>query len=144
MPNLIFFLSLTTNGHFPPNKNFHLELGSHRGSTNTYILVYTFAYTSYNIDVRMCTDTIWLNGFPLTIFLCETPLLQYLLIMYLQYQTNIFGKIYLNMFWKYSVCALKLNYNLKQGIQGLQAFAFWAVNINYEQKKSRFKRERMG
>ena len=83
----------------------------HKGLTNAFILVYTLAYTSYNLDVRMCTDTLWLNGFPLAIFPSEMPLLQRLLGMYLWYQSNIFGKIYLNMVWKYSVCALKLNYN---------------------------------
>ena len=38
----------------------------HTGLTNAFILVYTLVYTSYNLDVRMCTDTLWLGlGFPL-------------------------------------------------------------------------------
>ena len=53
------------------------------GLTNAFILVYTLAYTSYNLDVRMYTDTLWLNGFPLAKFLSEMLLLQRLLGMYL-------------------------------------------------------------
>ena len=37
------------------------------GSTNVYILVYAFLYTSNNLDVRMCTNTFLWMGFHLQI-----------------------------------------------------------------------------
>ena len=36
---------------------------------NAYISAYTLAYASKSLDVRMCTDTLLLNGLPPTNFL---------------------------------------------------------------------------
>ena len=69
-----------------------------QGSANAYILAYALVHASNNLG--MCTDNLLLNRLPFTNF--KMPLLQYLLRIYLWYQSNIFWKnISLNISLKY-------------------------------------------
>ena len=67
------------------------------GSINAYILAFVLAYTSNKLGLRMCIDTLFLNGFSLINFFLypwEMLFLQYLLWMLLWYQSSIYMEIY--------------------------------------------------
>ena len=46
---------------------------SEQGLTNRFNLVYTLVYTSKNLGICMCTNTLFVNGFPPTNFLLLFP-----------------------------------------------------------------------
>ena len=69
-----------------------------QGSTNFFTVAYKLAYASKNLDENMCINSLVLNGFLLKIsalfFFWEIPISQYLLRVYLWYQSNILKRYF--------------------------------------------------
>ena len=69
-----------------------------QGSTNFFTVAYKLAYASKNLDENMCINSLVLNGFLLKIsalfFFWEMPISQYLLRVYLWYQSNILKRYF--------------------------------------------------